>query len=1795
MTAPLDKKNIYYAIADQVFLKDSIGFKDPNLDGILTEEELNSTQNSFGRFYSFLTPEQQSLFDSFGKKTPLSQKSFSIHPLLSDIAIRYIEYQGEYKIITAQGLPKEVDSKALSFDNTNTPHFLVNKILLNPKILLSELTPEERYKFLEQEHTIFPSPTIKLLRHFLRETSNNQHQSISYTDWYEAYSYLIGCTPDSTSTPETTWNELLLIWQDSESMFHEDLEHSLWHPTFSLINGIYKLVTDGEVKLAAPNQQITSIGIKKYLKNPDLYFVPNTIKRASQHNLKSFQVVAETTWNKSEKLDLFKTAGIDTKGITELNLDIEKGAKITAYSSAENSNLRFHVGKPILEFQGFHLNLDRGVNSNKVTKLANNQIPWLNPLYLETKKQLGLEHTEIDLETLNVKSLSVINNRLVLLFSGTPKTDYLVQPLEKDLLFIDITFFIKSYLEKNQHTTEISKLFFDKHGNVNQSVTLEELQNVLISFFQNKKIKSANLKSNSFLSQHNQDSSIKVDNIFAEYFPKQKLPLDESRSLTRISLSDGKIKADKNQKNWNIQGKSSIQIDTLNNNIPNRLIGDLEFYIDSNNESGFAKIKIPYSENELGEILIGIQWDQNSWFENGNFNLESFLKSLNLQILLEIKEKHKPILAAYFTIAALEQDSKNQELTKIVSHFKSAYNIPQKNIFGIVNGGEFFTLQNFTNNFLLTSYFNISSENIVNGGLAQLFGKDAQLIITKENSNEYRIYPQYNSLKTDSPIQSLSHLNSGYISILRQKSGFQLEFHNVTVYLEDASFSVKEHHFDVSSLAQLNGSWETSISNFSDLFSEQVILAGSGSIILDRTKNRYNSFDPNNNFELSYDSSLLHDEIKIHNIVLNPFSINTDVVHQIHESKASVKTPYFVANLDLRGEINVSGRMPLVSIEVAPEFSTEEIPELTQNTSTTQFANQTISEPLEISDYIDNLLKTVDDYSKTIEPLSFDFNKYLSDDYDHAATLNSIDDVSLNIDELPVMTGYNYEISHFGNDKRTQIPFITGAFSFLNPKVSHNTFIHTNGNQEFYKNNEFNNLHLDFNKPIKWLGIRITGIHVDNHKDKGIKLHLKTKSGSLNLMTLLTIAKPAKVIRSYKKAKQMGLNIKYPLLPLDLVELGSFLKILTHEFEVNDKIEESISKKSASITVADIDHLGRKKILEIFQKLESIKIDTSQIKFKNKKSLARLLNKMAKDKLLAESLQNYKDQFPNTAIFEAENLIDENLHILYGEEIYDHDLSIVSSNNYRLIRLFLSEYILSPNNIDIEQAKNLEINIYGTPQKGMDIGIVEFYNTNPTPISIQVAYNPQDSLNQSQNPGLYLKAGYKENEYIENAIFNLKTPRILVTGDFKKVEDVNYYLSPGTENKKANYSIEFENYDVNDLFLSYNPPSLFRRPTFALFSPSASGVNNHLSGSLFYLQRYDEIYDFNVNTDNAQISNSFMYFYMADHSTETPSYRDIMADLSNATATDIQTILEYNTKHYIPEHFNFQAKDKRINGHLNIPNKDDSPYAQAYIYVGTSEDGTRQYASVHQLSVDADFAVDNNKITLMGDIGLHAELPKDIDKIPEVQKLKEKGISIQIDSVEVRGTAKFVLDNNIGGIEQTEPLNPTLISVHGRFTFQVGESQITVTEVLIPIEKLTLKLKSWYDDKTPSSRLTINDFIISQEFPMQANLEGVLSLPEEVGDDDIILDNARLTAFPKSSIQFDYNQDHEPTLHTDGAAVQVYRNDETVLNLETGVIQFEGKDGQINEWALEVNTQDILTEALVQVLLAGDLIDVKLN
>lgn len=1800
-----------YDASDYDFLSRSLGFTDDNRDGTLSSRELKSKSNDLFRdFYATnLDGEEKSILASFTGERVLSAGLFSYEPELGEIALKQLRARERREIILSKNLPETVDEKKLGFDLSMGAGHVFDTVTVDLAEIKRNLEPVYWNALMKDDPSCFKTNTVRVLRHLIQRNAGKTEFPVPYSEWEKAYGAVVGCLVNGdVDSAESTWNEMLLMWQKSDTD---------WHVVTDLADWVHSVVDGGVARVGHPDMRIGSAGIKRYVQFPREYVFPVAPPAGSEPRspLRRATVRTESVWPSAARIPLASGLGI------ALTVDVDAGAEVTAYQEVRGGRLPFHAGKPLVRLDGFHLNVDAQSGfMRKASALAD--------------RFLSLFGKTFDVETLTGVAVTVFHNRLCLVVQGECNDADLVKPVGCDYLFFDIGFLVRGELDSFDPSGALTSELFDAAGNVYESAPLSDLQAAVIRALKKNAVPPAGGGLGKALPLKNWKHKFYAEDVEAD-FTDQILKLQRglaadnegirpAANVTHLGVENGEVFGEGVIPSaFAAQGRFDLALGL--NTGPAEIGGGplrfpVEFHLDTAKRAGYARVTLPetavknlspaWDGDYKGEILVGLTLTGTEFFENGGVSLEKLLSFVNARVFVDLQKNRGDFLAAALALSRVETAPGTLKLEKLIVDYDLVVSGKGQKLYGVIHDGRLTVVKRHDDNRYLTHEIGIEAETALTGGIAHLFGKGAVIAVSQDESGVYHVKPAFKTLTASGPGSVTAGNFSGEIRITPpQASGgeYGVEFAQFAVDVPDAEIVVAGAVARGRARAVMSGSWNVPAKDLISLLRFNGEWRGSGTLRLKTSSSALKVTATG--ASVGAEIPELDATIAIDSMRFAPFAAGGRASAKISDADFSLATPLLDIETDVSGRLSAKGSVPLVSFTA--KGALHAAPSPLSELPAPSLGPNVIRQDFDESSYLDGVLRPLIDQIRGTPSSRTGVDFFVSRDFPYEAAAASLSDVNFEVGKLPIASGADYEPRRAGGGREmTSYPLLPGFLSFLNPRIEQGSFLTTASEQTFAEDGHLGSFKISLNNPIRFLGFRITGVGVEKTKcflqaKERNHVYVYTERGRVDLMALLRLRFPCKIGLLYRNLRERGVKLAPNEIPSELTDAAKYFEEVLKVFDIDTKIQGAVDHQAKPITASEFSEMSRKQAQALWTALKGLGLPHRLPRSAGKTALLAYVNEAAKNPELSSFLRPNLDKFAPPDQGWAADYLDE--IDLLGFEAEGAVLSAeaeatVLANNHRLMHLFVDPFLPHVDYLDFNRSENLRLTAPDALPKRADYGIVQVREDADEPFDIEISYNPTGTPERLEHPGFYADLAMKDGDSVENVAFNYKTPTLRFKSDFASIEGLQYYLGRYKPEHSADFQVTLHGYDAQNVEATYMPPTPFNRPAFSIFSPEGAGipVGNSFAGPSFEVGQSDGDLAIDIGIKSGSADNTFVYFYLGDEDKE----RDILIDASEASVADIDA---HVVNAYDKDTGAYLTSVNKVTGHVAIDTLPEGK-PRALMYLGTTAEGVRRYLILNNLESKGLFDVENDELSLQAHVGFLATLPDSIYDSPLAETLKAQGVDFKIEAIRVDGTMEFELNETSASLKRSELTREELIAagglgnmipadhahdddisltLYGSFRFNFDGSWVTLTDVTVPLDALMLKLVSerGFND-VMMSRVALESLIIPARHQLTAGIDMNVEVPAATLTGDIRVNNGEFALSSESPFEFRMEDGNRAGFSTGGARLQI-SDSQNRLDLSSGTIIYRDGDGTVKGWQLEGHVKDQIYRLIVDVALKG--------
>jgi len=1782
---------IKYDADDLDFVEENFGIEDPTPgDGHVKWEELHPQLQDF---YADLTTEEYQAL----KKYRLGTNSFSQSRDLATITRKYIQW----KYFEDHHLPQDLDETLFdSHRNFPIPLKRPDRLFDGLTIDLKSIREDKKlYEIImEADLSCLQTITLEILRDFISANQHKDHFKISRDEWERAY-HRLNCEVDPPYSANTTWNEMISIWHSSE-------------PRWNMImnDHIFGSATGGMVRVAKQDMTITAAGIWRYAANPKRHVLINRSPIVSTDHM---DIHDEAIWpDVPTEITLMEKMGF------ALNLNIEPGARMIANQKIREGNLVFDVTEPLLYLEGFGLDVDA---NNKFTRGLAGLGQWLTSWFGK----------DFDIGLYNLFAVTVYQNRLCLVFNGDHQNNDFIDPIRKDdYLFLDVTGIVKGMIDDFDTTGEISRTFFDEAGDVRSEIPMRTLQDAVIKAFQTGSTKS--LPAHSPLTGFRNElwvEDIRID--LTDVVDRQ------GKLIDAFEITDGRIYSDMT---WpseiKVQGQLELSLGIDSDYITDKdgdhnFTAQLEFLIDSQQQVGFAKLKIPevllaglssqVDGAYEGDVYIALPPEIFDAYKGGELTVEDVLQTIGVHVLVELQKNHQDYLAAALHFRYAKSETEYFQIQKLLMDYQIAFAEEDKSLHGVISGGEFVALQQMDpSNYFLAQEFEVAAKYVVSGGLIKLFGEEAVIKVSQDVAGTWYFEPAYQKGSIHTKFDAETN---GFHGLIMAEPVYdsQGEIIAFDIHVDELAINVPRVEIQFKNNKKLvgrtqaiihDGTWRVRAGSILDLFKTVENWEGRGTLELVNVDTHLQVIDMLTGEITEFHNKKLGTNFNIQLIKFNPFNITGSLAEVLDKGVVGFENEYFSFRTDVSGGIELrEAQLPIISFKSDDVFG-EEPAKPSPEVKETQELQQDVDVDSILDDKFRYYMEKMLDSPRSI----FRFKEIdLSSDL-LVNGADSLTSLSVDVDHAQFYAQGDYKSSHHAH-----LPLIKGFFSFLNPRVKEGTEFHLQDAELVVENNRLQKIEWKLNQPISFLGFQIQGIAIDEPRNavaakKSARFFIVTNHYRINPICLLKLRFPFKMMGFYgrvnKRLRDEGRTVELGRneIPTDLGDLMIFMDELMETLEWDEKIIQQQNQQYKKFLKSDFVGISNVQLDHLEEKL-SVFPQTPPDSSKNKrKQIVHKLNQLTRFPLLVDSFteEMINDTFSGDTKSQVLDLIEE-IHEIRDEfhfAVKRKYVRRIYRLNSKLLHLYVKQFVAPPQIFDINDLEKIAIESELRPRV-LDGGMVEIDKDNNDDVSLDVVYMPQERDDEivagDETPYLSVQFANKPGEKVEHVNFDFLNRHMFFQGEFDFIAGIELYMG-GPLAEGAPFSFKIREFDSHRDLKIVHAPEGYERPAFALVTTDHATHrqehDNIIRGSeLFVTRNNSGHYLSGVTFNHAVVHEGYLYFTYSDD--VSGDIRDVFID---QTATEYQDFkIEMGLQTFLTEDdlisYNFTTID--VNGGLILEDHPDA-IPRAYIYTGTNDKGDRKYIELKRVTGDGQVDVDFMDISYAGNITIESEIPQQVLEHPFVLALQDQGVTLNLTGIEVTGSFEFKLNGLAGGITRLDRSKvetefiPTEFILKGELGIESHGKSVTIKDLRIPIEELDMVfVEVENSDGTTRQTPIMRSFEVPALEDIEAQVSAQIDLPKKIGSGTLGLTDAHFSLVTESGIQF--GMDDPETFHLDSVGAQATFRDEGYANrvdLSAGEIHFHDDKGHIQNWEISAEFEELI-QAIVSLSLQGERADFTLK
>lgn len=945
-----------------------LGLDDPNADGVVNSaESQGSTNAGFAEFYASLSAAERGLLNSFDAASPLRVANFRNNPDLARVALKRIIYAGERENIVIPGFPtvEELDTRLdFSLDDAEKP--FVDAVVLDLSELQENLS-NEQWLFI----TGGPSgedvpPLVAVLRRVLSDHNVLEERSaVTFDDWRLACESLTG--EGFPADAWETWGQLTTTWLGSAPWAHGPLQHApdhavkkLWTLVFSSVTGVYSGMGPTVDADGGRLPLIGSAAVAAYLDDPSAFDVPVAEGLASSYDggLRSLRFEAKTVWP-AHPTSVGLWDWVD--GISA-RLEADPNASAVAWQNIKEGQIQFLPGQPLVKLSGIRFQLadESDVVADIHGKLWQAFVEEYPIFGYDIRTNTFIDdlpqpyRTDFDVEGIAPTGIVILNGRLCFTFTGEENSRDLIKPFGDDVYALDISRPLVMLLGRSPRYGSLLGAFFDAEGNVRPDVPIDVLQEAILDLLaESSQAPDAERKSSDprhvLPDPESVVSEVRADDIemdlssFISDFDAAFSKYGADVSVASFGVANGRVRAryrydsslPQASGDWFAEGVADVELGLsapgVSSSSGDLFTGKLYFHYDALVNRGYAKLVLP--EVALrgissqadgiydGSVTVGIEF-QGGVPGPGGYSVETLLKTIAVDAVLTIRKDHGDFFAAAVKIRDERLDDDAMRVRQLLVDNDIALFDGKTGLYGILNGGTFTQIQACDeDNRYLIDQFEIVAAHAVVGGLGNFFGDGVAVEIRHGEDGSYFIRPKLKvgSLENNYEIGLGRVGGELVVTPVKGPSGivdhFRIEARDLSVSISDAALDMGDKHVRGKTDAVLNGTWESEAPNLAELLANGRDWRGRGTLKMTRTGNNLTVTDDGGQ-SFVFDTDRIDTEFSIGAIEFNPLKGRGKLTETVQHGNVTYGSERVSITTDFTGSVTVSGKYPLVRMEV---------------------------------------------------------------------------------------------------------------------------------------------------------------------------------------------------------------------------------------------------------------------------------------------------------------------------------------------------------------------------------------------------------------------------------------------------------------------------------------------------------------------------------------------------------------------------------------------------------------------------------------------------------------------------------------------------------------------------------------------------------------------------------------------------------------------------------------------------------------------------------------------------------------
>lgn len=1812
--------SIKYDPSELEFLYQNFGLEDPSVgDRRIEWNEIPTELQSFYRELS--SEEQQALSDYRLSSTQVSQ---SRH--LSSVAKKFLKWRfhSEY------AFDFSVDTLALEAPSLD-PFRIFHKLIIDAQGFrrFFRRTQDLPLGFAERD-------SIRMLKAFVYKHKRQNQLGLTRDAW----GLMFTAEGLSERQAERSWNDLLSMWQQSELR---------WNP---LVND-YVLGTplNGFVRYASSDMRVTPTGLRALLDSrselrPDILDLPDETRPRVSVDQMSIQDRA--IWpDHPTRIPLVSKMGIS------LNLSTSPGATMVVNQNIQQGDMTFDVTQPLIRLEGFQLNVDanswltRGIASLGQTLLAPTQRDFdvgfydltavtvfqnrlcfvfrggveTNDIYqpLPDDEFLFIDVTQLFKEILDQTDSSLQLSEGLIDENGDIREEIPVDQLQEDLVSAFRHFSVPEALSD-----------FD-------AASFQGLNNQL--WINGIQVDVTDTIPNSLLSGDDSNQGP----LSIEYAMITDGDVHANISWPEAIQAEG----------W-MQLQLQVQIPYIDQTEP-QLNLDVEFKLDSALDLAIAKVTIPpvYLDqigSQIdglydGEIYIALDPELFYQLDPQTLQAEDLLKSLQAEVLLDLRKNHSDYLSAVVYWTYSQESDDVLHMREIMSRYQIAFSDGDQQLHGVVHDGEFTVLQRLdSDNDVLSQEFTLDAQKVVTGGFAHLWGEDVAIEVSQDLDGTWYFRPRFERGSLDSFYDVETEDLAGQLvavpvySDSGQIEAFDITIEHLQVDIGRAEIEFRNHKKLVGNTKAIidSGQWRVQASSIFDLFVSGNDWVGHGTIHLINMDNRVSLVDTETGASTHFQAHKLDTDLSIRLLRFNPINITGSLTELVDRGEMEFDNDTFSIQSDVTGGIGFREvRYPLVSLKVDQDLL--EDPHFYDNdglvdASLDALAPQGQEPGVDVDALIEKTfrpqIQSMESAARSVfQQIDFDMGDSM------VGAAESLDSLSLNLEHYGIYAGAVYrKRGVLAQHKKAVFPMIQGFFSFLNPRILEGTELHLDEPRQVVEDNQLLFSEWFLNKPIRFLGMHIKGIEVQaprGDSPQAARIQLITRHRKINLMWLFKLAFSRKMKGFYDRVDER-LAEKHLLegrghqrlekneVPTDLGDLAIFADELMESLDWNRQIDRIKKREFQLFVAADFKDIPVYQMEALSASLSHLTHGLASQRSDLAASLLVTLNGLGRTPDMSSLFtSDFIDQtFSGDRRSQVLDILEEIEKLGTAEErremgrrvfrlaVTDESESAYAGKNlkelnFKLLHLLSREFMVKPTIVDLEHLHRIDAQATVTPQP-FDLGIARVHQTHEQSLDIDLTYMPGerdhsfdlDHPENEETPYLALRVG-GDGEFLQGVGADFVNRSLFFRGDFDRMSGISLYLGGPIDQP---YPLLFRVDDFSssqDLEIVHRPDGM-EGPAFALLTqdPEFQGLEHQtlIRGGDLFITRQGEFFDAGVTFHEAQADQGVLYITSQDQT--TGELQNAYIRQTDMRYQDFDIRLGLETVPNAIGGVSYSFKDIHVQGGVRAEAQDEGP-PRAYFFLGTNSEGEREYVELTRMNGEGEVDVFNSNITYSGNIEIESEIPEQILEHPAILALQDKGLSLDLDSIQIRGSFQFHLDGLLGGgITRLDPETvtsefiPTELIFKGELGYEAEKHRITLTDLKVPLDTLNLSLFNMPDSEQVIP--IVHELRINGEESITADVGAEMDLPVNVGSGLVGFEGASFTLDTSSGLDFSMDSPWSGDLETQGLEAHIQdRHGDNTIHLSAASIDYHGDAGTIRDWDVAGEFGE-LVQGVLLVAFSGD-------